>query len=68
VHTEKSLSSVALLAVSPALHDALEALRPLILAVALEPFRLDQAAAQRSRRLLILSSEVVFADGAADVL
>jgi hypothetical protein len=35
------------------LHDALEALRPLVLAIALEPFIFHQAAAQRSRRLLI---------------
>jgi hypothetical protein len=35
------------------LHDALEALRPLVLAIALEAFIFHQAAAQRSRRLLI---------------
>ena len=32
----------------PALHDAVEALRPVLLAVALEPFRLDQAATLKS--------------------
>src|SRR5437762_4693108 len=52
----------------PALHDALEALRPLVLAIALEPFGFHQAAAQRSRRLLILSGEVVWTDGPPDVL
>ena len=31
----------------PALHDTVEAFRPLVLAIALEPFRLNQAAAQR---------------------
>src|SRR5215831_17762841 len=41
-----SLSSVALI----------------FLAIALEPFALNQAAAQRRRRLLILAGEVVFAD------
>jgi hypothetical protein len=50
------------------LHDALEALRLFILAIALEPFGFHHAAAQRRRRLLILSGEVVFADGPADVL
>jgi hypothetical protein len=44
VHTEKSLSSVALVGGVPALHDAVEALRQFVLAIALEPFRLDQAA------------------------
>jgi len=29
----------------PALHDAVEAFRPFVLAVALEPFRLDQTTA-----------------------
>jgi hypothetical protein len=33
----------------------------------LEPFGLDQAAAQRRRGLLILAGEIVLADGAADV-
>jgi hypothetical protein len=45
VHTEKSLSSVALLAVSQLLHDPVEALREFVLAIALEPFGLDQPAA-----------------------
>jgi hypothetical protein len=39
------------------LHDALEALRPLVLAIALEPFVFHQAAAQRSRRLLSRSGD-----------
>ena len=67
VHTEKSLSSVTLLGV-PALHDAVEALGEFGLAVALEPFRLDQAAAQRGGRLLKLAGEVVFADRPPDTL
>src|SRR5271155_4045419 len=52
----------------PALHDAVEALRSLALAVALEPFGFHHAAAQWRGRLLILSGEVVFADGPPDVL
>ena len=52
----------------PALHDAVETLRPIFLAVTLEPFRLDQSAAQRGRRLLILAGEVVFADRAANAV
>src|SRR5207249_12091953 len=51
----------------PALHDVLEALGPLVLAVTLEPCFLDQPAAQGCRGLLILASEIVLADGAADV-
>jgi len=51
----------------PALKDAVEALRPFVRAVALEPFRLDQATAQGGRRLLILSGKVVFADCPPDV-
>ena len=50
----------------PALHDAVEARGQFVLAIALEPCRLDQAAAQRSRRLLILTGEIVFADCAPD--
>src|SRR5438128_3168922 len=50
----------------PALHDAVEPLRPFVLAIALEPFGLDHPAAQRGRGLLILSGEVVFADRAPD--
>src|SRR5271168_2467625 len=46
----------------PALDDAVEALRQVVLAIALEPFLLDQATAQRRRRLLILAGKVVFAD------
>src|SRR5689334_19797596 len=38
----------------PALHDAVEPFRQFALAIALEPFRLDQAAAQRGGGLLIL--------------
>src|SRR5439155_24511512 len=52
----------------PALHNAVETLRPLLLAIALEPFRLDQAAAQRCGGLLILAGEIVFADRAADAV
>src|SRR5437868_12344489 len=52
----------------PALHDAVEALRALVLAIALEPFRLDQAAAQRGGGLLILAGEIVFADRAANAV
>jgi hypothetical protein len=46
----------------PALHDVLEALEPLVLAVALEPCFLDQPAAQGCRGLLILVGEIVLAD------
>src|SRR5712671_4195315 len=52
----------------PALHDTVEALRALVLAIALEPFRLDQAAAQRRGGLLILAGEVVFADRSPDTV
>src|SRR6201997_1607423 len=37
-------------------------------AIALEPFRLDQTAAQRGRGLLILAGEIVFADRLADAI
>src|SRR3954453_17942281 len=50
----------------PALHDAVEALRQFALAIALEPFRLDQTTAQRRGGLLILAGEIVFADRPAD--
>ena len=53
VHTEKSLSSVALLAVSQLCTTRSKSLRPFVLAIALEPFRLDQAATQGRRGLLI---------------
>src|SRR6516165_2315755 len=52
----------------PALHDTVEALRQFALAVALEPFRLDQTTAQRGGRLLILAGEIVFADRAPDAV
>jgi hypothetical protein len=52
----------------PTLHDAVEALWPLVRAVAPEPFGLDHAAAQGRRGLLILAGEVVFADRPADTL
>src|SRR3984893_7624573 len=52
----------------PALHDAVETLRQFILAIALEPDRLDQAAAQRGGGLLILAGEVVFTDGPPDAV
>src|SRR6516225_3187122 len=52
----------------PALHDALEALRPFVLTIAPEPFGLDQAAAQGGRGLLILAGKVVLANRATDVL
>ena len=52
----------------PALHDALEALRPFVLTIAPEPFGLDQAAAQGSRGLLILAGKVVLANRATDVV
>jgi hypothetical protein len=45
----------------------LEALEPLVLAVALEPCFLDQPAAQGCRGLLILAGEIVLADRPADV-
>jgi len=62
VHTLKSLSSVALLAVSQLCTTRSKSLRPFVLAIALEPFRLDQAATQGRRGLLILASEIVFPD------
>src|SRR6266446_2367379 len=52
----------------PALHGALEGLRPLLLAVTLEPFGLDLAAAQWGWGLLIMAGEVVFADGPPDAV
>ena len=52
----------------PALHDALEALRPFVLTIAPEPFGLDQAATQGRRRLLILAGKIVLANRATDVL
>src|SRR6202047_4615781 len=52
----------------PALHDAVETLRQFILAIALEPDRLDQAAAQRGGGLLILAGGAVFAAGLPDAV
>src|SRR5271170_4807260 len=52
----------------PALDDAVEALRQFVLAIALEPFLLDQATAQRRRRLLILAGKVVLTDRPPNVL
>jgi hypothetical protein len=40
-----------------ALHNVVEALRQIVLVIALEPFRLDQATAQRRWRLLILAGK-----------
>ena len=68
VHTLKSLSSVALLAVSQLCTTRSKSLRPFVLAIALEPFRLDQAATQGRRGLLILASEIVFPDRPADAV
>ena len=45
-----------------------KALRHLGLPIALEPFHLDEAAAQRGGGLLILAGEVVFADRAPDAV
>ena len=52
----------------PALHDAVEAVRPFVFTIALEPFCLDQAATQGRWRLLILAGKVVLANRATDVL
>jgi len=52
----------------PTLHDTIETLRRVLLAVMLEPFRLYEAAAQGRRGLLILAGEIVFADRAADAI
>jgi hypothetical protein len=52
----------------PALDDAVEALRPFVLTVALEPLHLDQTAAQGGGRLLILAGEIVFANSPANAL
>jgi len=46
----------------PALHDAVEPRGQFAVAIALEPFRLGQPAAQRGGGLLILAGEVAFAD------
>ena len=46
----------------PALHDAVELVRPLVGRVASEPRRLDHAAALRRRGLLVLAGEIIFAD------
>src|SRR6266446_10106061 len=52
----------------PALHDAVEALRPLVRRISPEPCRLDHAAALRCWHLLVLAGEIVFADRPADLL
>src|SRR5277367_1065957 len=52
----------------PALQDALEGGGQLVRQVAPEPGRLDEAAAQRGGRLLVLAGKIVFADRAADML
>jgi hypothetical protein len=64
----KSLSSVALLAVSQlrAIRSKLSGISPR--RVMPEPRRLDEAAAQWRRRLLVLAGEIVFADRPADLL
>jgi hypothetical protein len=49
----------------PALHDAVEALRQFGLAEALEPFRLDQAAAQRRESEPHLQLDSTIVDAAA---
>src|SRR6516162_4225121 len=52
----------------PALHDAVEALRPVVLAIALEPLGLHQAAPQRRGGLLILAREIVFPERPPDAV
>jgi hypothetical protein len=52
----------------PALHDALEFLRQFVGCVTPEPGRLDEAAAQRRRGLLVLAGEIVFTDRPTDLL
>jgi len=52
----------------PTLHDAVKALRPILLAVELEPLFLDHTAAQGRGGLLILTGEIVFADRMADLV
>src|SRR5207245_6532808 len=52
----------------PALYDAVEALRPVLLTVALKPICLDQTATERRRGLLVLAGEVVLADSPADAI
>src|SRR5262249_41816612 len=49
----------------PALHAAVEGGRQILRPIALEPTGFDEAAAERSRGLLVLAGEVVFADRAA---
>jgi hypothetical protein len=44
-----------------------EAVRPVVGPVSFEPLLIDEAAAGRSRRLLVLTGKVVLADGAANV-
>ena len=50
----------------PALHDAVEFPRPLVRRVMAKPHKLDHAAALRHRGLLVLTGEMVFADGPTD--
>src|SRR5262249_11919280 len=52
----------------PALHDAVETLRLIAVAIAFEPFGLDQTAAQRGRGLLALAGDIVFADRPPDAV
>ena len=52
----------------PALHDAVELLGSLVFRVIPKPRRLDHAAALWCRHLLVLAGEIVFAQGAADLL
>jgi hypothetical protein len=64
VQTLKSLSSLALLAVSQ-----LRTMRSnFVWRVAPEPRRLDHATALRRGPLLVLAGEVIFAEGAANLL
>jgi hypothetical protein len=52
----------------PALHDAVEWLRNFLVTIALEPFLLDQTAAQWGGGLLILPGEVVFTNRAPNAV
>src|SRR5271166_4942616 len=68
VQTLKSLSSVALLAVSQLCTMRSNCGGGALAWYLLEPGRLDHAAAQRRRCLLVLAGEIVFADHLAEVL
>jgi hypothetical protein len=68
VQTPKSLSSLALLAVSKRCAIRSNFSRPLVGRVIPEPRRLDHGRRPAAPRLLVLAGKIVFADRAADLL